>query len=228
MGAARFDIAPLKTRTNLTLELDTREYGQTLEQDIRIVRFVRGLQQARVFDVEHDTVNDRTQVLLRSHSLGRENRAEHPLAVLNTLYNNVAMRDTLVPQVKMTPTPLDASSHRYGMMTELRWPSAEHIEEASVYATEHMQRFAAGAQLFREPRQCRDSKMVFVQADRSRGITVETNHLGSCNISAGGDDYDPDSDTVTLWQHNLYTTKQQLACLVGAVGFATAHRHLDE
>lgn len=220
---ARFDIEPLKTTTNLVLSID----GETLacyREDEKGARLLAALRKARIFGVNEAHQQDRAEISVKSSSL-----TSYPdvpaltVKVLHSLYN-LTEADETMPEVAMSLEVIDKEAHRYGMMLALRWPKVAP-QPAATFATAHMQRFAQSINLNGNKRMNTANDMVHVAASREHGITVETNPLGSCNIGAGGYGYDPEPDIVELWQHNIYSPAQQLACLVGAVSFATADLH---
>lgn len=222
--AARFDIENLRTRTNLVLSVDNETYERYRDNE-QPARFLRALRKARVLGVDEAQQQDTTTLTLRSSSLMRfRNAADAAVVVLDDMYNLVDA-DPMIPRMMMSHETIGDSGRR-GMMAAVRWPRADERSSA-VFATRHMQRFASSVDLLGNPRLNTANDMVYVVADRSRGMRVETNPLGSCNISAGGDGYDPEQPIVELFQHNIYSSSQQLACLMGAVSFATADLHVD-
>lgn len=222
--AARFDIEPLQTRTNLVLSVD----GETLahyKENERSARLIAALRKARIFGVDEAQQQDTAVLAVRASSLNRYHDVPRlAVEVLNALYN-LTEPDTTMSRIQMTHQAVDKAANRYGMMVALKWPQAAP-QDAARFATDHMQRFAQSVNLTGNKRLNVADDMVYVAADRQRGIMIETNSIGSCNISAGGEFYDPELEVVELWQHNIYNPTQQLACLVGAVGLATADRHI--
>ncbi len=220
---ARFDVEAFKIRTNLVLSVDGESLAR-YQEDEKGERLLHALRKAKIFGIEEAHQQQAAILTMRSASLSNYRDApEVSVKVLDTLYN-LAEPDETLPQMRMTHEVLDRGANRYGMMVAIRWPTAEP-RTAAQFATRHMQRFASSVNLNGNQRMNVADDMVYVTADRARGITVETNPLGSCNIGAGGCDYDPESDVVELWQHNIYNPAQQLVCLIGAVGFATADLH---
>lgn len=218
--AARFDIEPLQTRTNLVLSVDGETLAQYRENE-RSVQLLAALRRKRVFGVDEARQQDAAVLTVRASSLIKYHDAPRlSVEVLNALYN-LTKPDTTMSRMQMTHEQLDRAAGRYGMMVALKWPEAAP-KDAARFATQHMQRFAQSVNLNKSKRMNTANDMVYVAANREQGITIETNPIGSCNISAGGYDYDPESEVVELWQHNIYNPTQQLACLMGAVCFATA------
>lgn len=221
---ARFDIQPLATRTNLLLTIDN-EAIEKADETGQTNRLLRALRRAKIVMVDTDKEQDISQITIRSHSLARYSDAAHvAVKMLDALYN-ATDADNAMPKVEMSHDALDQLRCRYGMHVALRWPDRD-LDAASRFATVQMQRFANSVNLNGSVRMNTADDMVYVHAVRERGIIIETNPLGSCNISAGGDEYDPAQPVIDLWQHNIYSPQQQLACLMGAVSFATAQLHL--
>ena len=182
------------------------------------------LRKARIFCVDEAQQQEAAVLTVRSSSLTRYHDVPRlTVEVLNTLYN-LTESDVTMPRMQMTHQVLDKDAGRYGMMLALKWPKAAP-QDAARFATKHIQRFAQSVNLTGNARLNVTDDMVYVAANRARGIMIETNSIGSCNISAGGEFYDPEPEIVELWQHNIYNPTQQLACLMGAVSFATADLH---
>ena len=219
---AQFGIESLKTRTNLTLSID----NETLElacEDERINRFLKGLRKARIVGI--DDGDYASLITVRSSSLNRYTDVpDITVQVLDTLYN-AADADNRIPTVRMSHGTIGVSGSRRGMHLALRWPDVD-INDANRFATLQMQNFAESVNLTGNSRLNTADDFVYVRGVRKSGMIIETNPLGSCNISSGGDDYNASADVVKLWQHNIYSPEQQLACLMGAVSFATADLQL--
>lgn len=218
------DIIPLKTRTNVSLEIDSQILDKAYE-DERIGKLLRVLRRASILSIDEGC--PQAKITTRLNSITRYSDA--PTAVveaIDRLYNFVTP-DAQIPWVKMSHAPIDKASHRYGMYVEVQWP--ECYTEAAQFATRQMQQFAAGINLKNGGALNRANAMVYVAADAEQGLSVQTNPLGGCGIETSGDDYGHERplETVSLWQHNLYAPEQQLACLVGAVAFAKANSHLE-
>jgi hypothetical protein len=62
--------------------------------------------------------------------------------------------------------------------------------------------------------------VVYANYQPQQGMELQTNPHGSCAISTLGNEYDPASRYLELEAHNLYTSQQQLICLVGAVAIS--------
>ena len=142
----------------------------------------------------------------------------------NGLYNIGGPAASELPVVMMSHEPIGASINRYGMYVELRWPLVD-AEEAAIFATEHMIKFAKTLPFYSQYDKDMLRSLLYVSADRTDGITVQTNSVGSCSIDSDGNGhkYKP---TVELLQHNIYGPQQQLPCLIGAVAFANADSYL--
>ena len=222
---ARFNIEPLQTRTNLVLSVDGETLARFRENE-RSTRLLAALRKARIFGVDEAQQQDTAVLTVRASSLSRYHDVPRlTVEVLNALYN-LTEPDMTMPRMQMTHQAVDKAANRYGMMVALKWPEAAP-RDAARFATQHMQRFAQSVNLTGNKRLNVADDMVYVAADRERGVMIETNSIGSCNISATGELYDQEPEVVELWQHNIYNPTQQLACLVGAVGLATADRYVS-
>lgn len=115
------------------------------------------------------------------------------------------------------------SDGRLRMHAEVAWPERATDKQASDFMTGVMQGIAY--QLKYERRLV--SELVGAQVIRERGVSLETNPLGSCNIGAGGYLYFPERPTVELHQHNIYSPIQQLICFAGAIAMARVDEHLE-
>lgn len=113
-----------------------------------------------------------------------------------------------------------SSDGRLGMVARLRWPSQATDQVMSQLGTYFMKDTARKLNYERKM----IDELVYCGVLREQGIIIETNPLGSCNISAGGDYYDASEPTVELWQHNIYSPVQQLICFAGAIAVAKADK----
>jgi hypothetical protein len=66
--------------------------------------------------------------------------------------------------------------------------------------------------------------MVYAQVNRARGITLETDPDGACNLGSDPARYEPGSPCIELVSNNICDPKQQVICLTGAIAVA----HADE
>lgn len=121
------------------------------------------------------------------------------------------------------PHQYTIDSGRLRMSAEVAWPERATDQQASYFMTGVMQRVAH--QLKYERKLIPD--LVGAQVIREQGVSIETNPLGSCNISAGGSLYFPERSTVELYQHNIYSPIQQLICFAGAIAMARVDDFLD-
>jgi len=112
---------------------------------------------------------------------------------------------------------------RYGygvfrMSAELKWPAVSD-QSASNIATDAMRRMARNLGIYKDKN---IDSLVYANVRRSDGITLETNPAGSCGMDTDGMKYSPDSETVSLIDHNLYTHEMQLVCISGLIALANA------
>lgn len=66
--------------------------------------------------------------------------------------------------------------------------------------------------------------MVYGSVRRERGITLETNPVGSCSLDTDGSEFESSDERLNLYGHNLYSHEQQLICFTGAVALAYADK----
>lgn len=222
---SRFDVFPMRTMTKLTLDVETATVEAAKEQE-RSAKVFAALLGKRVFTVEEDRSLSLSRFVLQAKSMNRF--AEGPSAVIEAydcLYNRYGSPDEALPTVDMSVNRVSRDG-RYGMHVALRWPRADP-EQAAVFATTQMRRFARTLTLHSDQPRDLLEDLVYAQASRSTGAVFQTNPMGSCSIESDHQDY-TGIDVVDLWQHNLYNSEQQLICLVGAVAFANADLHLEQ
>lgn len=107
---------------------------------------------------------------------------------------------------------------RFGMSAKLRWPSRSNSELRSI-ATQAMQQTALELHYVS---QTILPDMVYAQIDRQRGVTLETNPVGSCSMDTDGGTYEADDPSMKLYAHNIYNHEMQLICLSGLISIARA------
>lgn len=221
---SKFDIHPMKTMTKLTLdvELSTIEAAKGHERPAKVLK---ALTSKKLFTIEEDRELSLSRFVLQAKAMNRFR--EGPCTVVEAyhyLYNVYGSPDQVLPTVDMSIKPV-STDHRYGMNVMLRWPQTDP-ESAANFASTQMRQFARTLDL--HSGQSRDllEDLVYAQARRDTGVSFQTNPMGSCSIESDHQDY-TSASTVDLWQHNLYNSQQQLICLVGAIAFANADRHLS-
>ena len=224
--AARFDLDVLKTKTNLTLSIESDTFSQAQENE-RTGRLLRALKKARIFAFESDQELNTSLITLRAHNLvkyssgGHSDAHEAVVACFDDLYALSEQDDATMPGMEMSHGSIGAG--RRGMTVTIAWPEVA-ASAAARFATDQVRRVACELEYAHASRKLLD-ELVYVQADRTRGAIVQSNSIGSCSIESDHRDYTVD-ETVELGQHNLYSPEQQLICLVGAVGLATADKHV--
>lgn len=223
--AARFDLDVLKTKTNLILQIDTDVLTQATEEE-RTGRLLRALKKANIFAIGSDQISNTSRVTLRARNLnkygtnGHSDAYEAVVACYDDLYA-LAEPDPTMPALEMSHGAVGQGGRR-GMTVTVAWPEIS-ADVAADFATEQARRLAYELEYAHASRQL-INELVYVRADRSRMAIVQTNSMGSCSIESDHQDY-TNIKTVELGQHNLYSPEQQLICLVGAVGLATADKH---
>lgn len=106
----------------------------------------------------------------------------------------------------------------FGMTAEILWPNLSD-KEATHEATQAMRAMAHNLGTYS------DEEMplyVAAEVNRSYGITLETNPVGSCSMDTDGSEYayqlsEGGTERVTLHAHNLYTHEMQLICISGLI-----------
>lgn len=127
---------------------------------------------------------------------------------------------------------LDVGSARAGdgrlwMAAEIARPKLADDTQVSEIATSAMRSVARKMRYMYSAENSRHyektlSREVWADYVRKKWLTVTTSPIGSCSLDTDGFTYKPDSETIELHQHNLYSHAQQLICLVGVVAVAYA------
>lgn len=130
------------------------------------------------------------------------------------------------------PVPGDG---RLGMMADIQWPEASD-DDLTELATQTMRQAAFALRHDADMEEYQGKKirrsrwikhiesMVYAQVSRDRGVTLETNPMGSCSLGTDGSWYQPTDETFEIQAHNIYSHEQQLICLTGCIAIA----HADE
>lgn len=220
---SRFDIQPMKTMTKLTLDVETATIEAAKEHE-RPAKVLGALVGKRLLSVEEDRSLAISRFVLQAKAMNRfANGPSTVIEAYHYLYNIYGSPNELLPTVEMSAEPVSRAG-RYGMNVLLRWPQV-NPEHAAVFATTQMRQFARTMALHSDQPKDLLEDLVYAQAIRTTGVVFQTNPMGSCSVESDHQDY-TNSDTVDLWQHNLYRSEQQLICLVGAVAFANADKYL--
>ncbi len=106
---------------------------------------------------------------------------------------------------------------RLPMYADIAWPEADE-EAVEALAEKHMRETAK--KLKYEVPLIED--LVFASVSRARGVTLQTNPVGSCSIDTDGMHYDQADPVFELRAHNIYAPQQQLICFAGTVAIANA------
>lgn len=107
---------------------------------------------------------------------------------------------------------------RYPMYADIAWADVSE-EELGRIATGYMQSTAKKLQY--EDKGLIPS-LVYAQVSKERGVTLQTNPMGSCSLETDGTFYDPASPRYELYAHNIYNHMQQYICFAGSVALAHA------
>ena len=221
---SRFDVRPRKNTTDLLIDVDDATVAAAYEYE-RSAKLLDTLVAGEVFTVEHDSVAALQRYVLRVKAMAKYHDAPRAVsAAYDYLYNGFGEPDETMPVMRMSLDPISAQSSRYGMQVVLRWPECD-APAAAEFATSHMQAFARHLAINGKDSEKLRKELIYAQAWREQGIVLQTNPLGSCSVESDHTDYS-DSETVELWQHNIYNREQQLIFLVGAAAFANADRHV--
>jgi hypothetical protein len=110
-----------------------------------------------------------------------------------------------------------------GMHVEIQWPSIGGSVLAKL-ATRHMRQLAVDLRYRSDTPRVIRTPMVYAQVNRARGITLETDPDGACNLGSDPARYEPGSPCIELVSNNICDPKQQVICLTGAIAVA----HADE
>ncbi|MFZ1249253.1 MAG: hypothetical protein WAQ24_02940 [Candidatus Saccharimonadales bacterium] len=215
---SRFDVLPLKTVTKLVLDVDTETVASITAQE-RPAQVLNDLVKQRIFVVEDDTLASMRRYVLQARKVGS---AKTVVEAYGYLYSQPSTQDVRMSAVAMSVDPV-STDRRYDMNVHLQWPEVD-AAAAAFFATTQMRQFARqlpahsgfGDRMLRQ--------LLYTRAQRSTGMVVQTNDMGSCSIEADRKDY-TDVPDIELGAHNLYTHEQQLICLVGATAFAYADTH---
>ena len=213
----------MRTMTKLTLDVETATIEAAKEHE-RPAKVLAALTAKKLFTVEEDRSRSLSRFVLQAKAMNRY--AEGPGTVVeayNYLYSVYGSPSEEIPTVDMSAAPVSKDG-RYGMNIVLRWPNIDP-KHAAEFATAQMRQFARTLALHSKEHKDLLEDLVYAQARRDTGVVFQTNPFGSCSIETDHQDY-TGIETVDLWQHNLYKSEQQLICLVGAVSFANADRHL--
>lgn len=183
-----------------------------------------------------DQVDDQARLSIDLPVIGRR-RSDHlrtsDLVVVRDLLRAV----TLAGTVTSTENDLDifmgdeASRYRDGRMpmsVEFEWPEASD-EQISAVGTRYMHLAARSIKYAKSTsgRLLDYFGMVYAQAERERGVTLQTNPMGSCAVETTGFDFSPGEDRPRLTSHNIYNAEQQILCAVGGIDISRADDLLE-
>jgi len=120
---------------------------------------------------------------------------------------------------------------RLGLVADIKWPEVEHSDERLSDLTTQVMctvakdiKYSDMDDMSARSRGQLINNLVYGQVQRSRGVTLETNPLGSCSIGTDGMEYRSESPVFNAQSHNVHGHDQQLIILSGAIALA----HADE
>ena len=157
----------------------------------------------------------------RRDDQSRRQAARRIVALISTI-DGVAYEEEQDPNLNVQMGTEHTIDGRLHMRAEVTWPRHASDKKMRKVARYFMRTTADALNYERKL----IDELVYADVRRERGVTLETNPFGSCNIGAGGDGYHPERPTVELYQHNLYSPIQQLICLAGAVAMANTDKLL--
>lgn len=221
---SRFDVRPRKNTTDIFIDVSDDTVAAAYEHE-RPAKVLDVLVSSDIFSVDRHSALSLQRYILNNKEMAVY--ADAPKVVVESyhyLYERFGEPDAALPAVQMSMEALDQLNSRYGMHVELRWPECD-AAVAATFATSQMQAFARHLAINGKDSEALRKDLIYAQASRTSGVIFQTNPLGSCSIESDHRDY-TDVATVELGMHNIYNHEQQLICLVGAVAFANADRHV--
>jgi len=107
----------------------------------------------------------------------------------------------------------------FGMDATILRPSISD-EEATFIATRAMRQMAHDLGTYSD----KDIPgMVYANVSTEQGMTLETNPAAASSIDTDGSEYDPLSERIFLYSHNLFSHESQLICISGLIALAKAN-----
>jgi hypothetical protein len=116
---------------------------------------------------------------------------------------------------------------RLPVSVELDWPDGIDDATLSRLGTEYMHAAALGLRMFDGDDEQERLEGVFAHVDRTSGLTLQTNPIGSCAVDTVPMDYMLGEGHVRAVDHNIYSAEQQIVCVSGALAIAYAEELLD-
>ncbi len=110
---------------------------------------------------------------------------------------------------------------RLPISVELDWLDVDDTI-LSHLGTEYMRTAAQALRMHGNDNVPEDLERVFAHVDKSRGLTLQTNQIGSCAVDTDAMSYFPDEGHVRATGHNIYSAEQQLVCVTGGLAIAYA------
>lgn len=220
----RYGIEMTDMNNRLFLDIPVTLVARIQKANVTVDKELRSLsaKQSRIIDLEPSRETVRLFINTKKIGTKREDQARriaaHRAAALISWVDLLADTNEKDPDLTVEMPTTYTSDGRLPMRAEVKWPARSSDEKMGQAATYFMRDTAYKLNYERKM----IDELVYGQVVRERGVILETNPLGSCNIGAGGSMYFPEQPTVELYQHNLYSPIQQLICFAGAVAFSKA------
>lgn len=181
--------------------------------------------------VERTDTNVNITFLLRRLSRKAEHVHEPNLLpiiqVINGLSTIADNRTDRLRMVRLSQNGVGLDGRRVCDAT-ITWPEADEPVVAQL-ATGIMQNIAKQLRYDREiATRFGYDDHVYAAIQRERGVSLQTNPIGSCASDTNGEYYDANEPVFSLESHNVYTRKQQLIIFSGMIAIARADEYLPQ
>lgn len=210
----------------LFLDLPPKVGARIQKKDTALHDQIRALgsKDRRFIDLRVPDETDSLRMYINTKKIGAEDgeqrrrqAAEQVISVLRgirTWTDAEELDSNLDVHLGVKPVP----DGRLAISATVKWPEGVTDDAMAGFATTVMQETAH--KLHYERKLIPD--LVGAVVDRERGVTLQTNPIGSCSIDTDGSSYNPIESTFEVSAHNIYTSIQQLICFSGAVAIANA------
>lgn len=220
----RYGIETTDMNHRLFMDLPVKLAARIQNNNASVGQELRSLTAKKNRTVDLEPSDDGLRLYINTKKIGARREDHARRSVARRVVEIVSTIDFLAGQYDKDPNlnvqmgSAYTSDGRLHMRAEVKWPKDSTDNHMSNVTTYFMRDCA---RKLNYERKILDD-LVYAQVMRENGLTLETNPLGSCSIGAGGYMYSPESHTVELYQHNIYSTVQQLICFTGAVALANA------
>jgi hypothetical protein len=207
-------------------EIDVRSYGSIAAQD---ANFTRNLRKAIEYGVIWRHELSPSSIALsydfasarRKRLPARRETALHVITASLASVCNFALSDDEPKLDVWIGSERHGIAGRLGMEADVRWPQMDD-KKLSQLATHKMLQTAVALGYAQDRPLAGKMGLIYAEVDRSRGVTLQTNPIGSCSVDTDGMWYKPEDPVIKLLQHNLYNSDQQFIILAGAIAIAHA------